>query len=125
MSERASKTCPVCGRDFAWRKKWANCWDQVKYCSARCRSQSKHSQRAGARLEEAIVELVTEQGPGKTLCPSEVARAVDPDNWRSLMDPVRRAANRLAKRGRIEIRQRGQAVCPESARGAIRLVLLR
>ncbi len=32
-----SKTCPVCGRPFAWRRKWARDWDRVVYCSARCR----------------------------------------------------------------------------------------
>ncbi|MBC2606248.1 DUF2256 domain-containing protein [Pelagicoccus albus] len=32
-----SKICPICGRPFAWRKKWANKWDEVKYCSERCR----------------------------------------------------------------------------------------
>jgi hypothetical protein len=31
------KTCVVCGRPFAWRRKWARDWDQVKYCSDRCR----------------------------------------------------------------------------------------
>ncbi|OQX06788.1 MAG: hypothetical protein BWK73_29895 [Thiothrix lacustris] len=31
------KTCPVCQRPFAWRKKWEKCWDEVKYCSERCR----------------------------------------------------------------------------------------
>jgi hypothetical protein len=30
------KTCPVCGRPFAWRKKWRNNWDTVIYCSERC-----------------------------------------------------------------------------------------
>ncbi|MBJ7550975.1 DUF2256 domain-containing protein [Marinomonas ostreistagni] len=34
-----SKQCPVCQRPFAWRKKWAKCWDEVKYCSERCRGQ--------------------------------------------------------------------------------------
>ena len=29
--------CPVCGRPFAWRKKWEKVWDEVKYCSERCR----------------------------------------------------------------------------------------
>ncbi|WP_445304441.1 DUF2256 domain-containing protein [Microcoleus sp. Pol14C4] len=29
--------CPVCDRPFTWRKKWAGCWDEVKYCSERCR----------------------------------------------------------------------------------------
>ncbi|MBW0151132.1 MAG: DUF2256 domain-containing protein [Phenylobacterium sp.] len=33
-----TKVCAGCGRPFAWRKKWARDWPQVKYCSARCRS---------------------------------------------------------------------------------------
>ncbi|MBI1225957.1 MAG: DUF2256 domain-containing protein [Bacteroidetes bacterium] len=33
-----TKICPVCQRPFAWRKKWERCWDEVKYCSERCRS---------------------------------------------------------------------------------------
>ncbi|MGC6442896.1 MAG: DUF2256 domain-containing protein [Rubripirellula sp.] len=32
-----TKTCVRCGRPFTWRKKWAKDWDQVKYCSNRCR----------------------------------------------------------------------------------------
>ncbi|MEM7473994.1 MAG: DUF2256 domain-containing protein [Planctomycetota bacterium] len=32
-----SKPCAQCGRDFSWRKKWRNCWDQVQYCSHRCK----------------------------------------------------------------------------------------
>ncbi|MEC8562161.1 MAG: DUF2256 domain-containing protein [Pseudomonadota bacterium] len=32
------KICLVCKRDFVWRKKWKKVWDQVKYCSERCRS---------------------------------------------------------------------------------------
>ncbi|MCA1777501.1 MAG: DUF2256 domain-containing protein [Paracoccaceae bacterium] len=31
------KTCQACGRPFTWRKKWAAVWDDVKYCSDRCR----------------------------------------------------------------------------------------
>lgn len=31
------KTCPACARAFAWRKKWERDWDQVVYCSERCR----------------------------------------------------------------------------------------
>ncbi|WP_187805745.1 DUF2256 domain-containing protein [Aquipseudomonas alcaligenes] len=33
------KTCVVCGRPFAWRRRWARCWEEVRYCSARCRGQ--------------------------------------------------------------------------------------
>ncbi len=32
-----SKLCVVCERPFVWRKKWARDWDQVVYCSERCR----------------------------------------------------------------------------------------
>ncbi|MCO6457426.1 MAG: DUF2256 domain-containing protein [Pirellulaceae bacterium] len=32
-----TKICPVCNRPFAWRKKWAKVWGQVKYCSDACR----------------------------------------------------------------------------------------
>ncbi len=32
------KTCATCGRPFAWRKKWARVWDEVRYCSDRCRA---------------------------------------------------------------------------------------
>lgn len=35
------KTCPVCQRPFAWRKKWARDWDAVVYCSDRCRKAGR------------------------------------------------------------------------------------
>ena len=31
------KVCATCGREFEWRRKWAACWDAVRYCSDRCR----------------------------------------------------------------------------------------
>ncbi|RUO37281.1 DUF2256 domain-containing protein [Aliidiomarina shirensis] len=42
-----SKMCVACQRPFAWRKKWAKVWDEVRYCSERCRRNrttgKKHS----------------------------------------------------------------------------------
>ena len=38
-SNLPSKVCPVCQRDFTWRKKWARNWDDIKYCSKRCSGQ--------------------------------------------------------------------------------------
>jgi len=32
-----SKPCIICGRPFAWRKKWEKVWEEVKFCSDRCR----------------------------------------------------------------------------------------
>lgn len=33
------KICPVCNRPFTWRKKWADDWEHVTYCSKRCRNR--------------------------------------------------------------------------------------
>ena len=37
----ADKVCAACGRPFAWRKKWARDWENVKYCSQRCRARRR------------------------------------------------------------------------------------
>ncbi|WP_075181739.1 DUF2256 domain-containing protein [Pantoea sp. 1.19] len=31
------KYCEVCHRPMTWRKKWEKNWEQVRYCSERCR----------------------------------------------------------------------------------------
>ncbi|MAV84033.1 MAG: DUF2256 domain-containing protein [Gammaproteobacteria bacterium] len=40
-----SKTCPVCNRPFSWRKKWRSCWENVIYCSERCRRSKNIAKR--------------------------------------------------------------------------------
>jgi len=47
------KYCVVCGLPFAWRKKWARCWNEVRYCSARCRRSRK-----GWALESPLLSVV-------------------------------------------------------------------
>ncbi len=41
-----TKICPVCERPFTWRKKWAKVWNEVKYCSERCRRRRNQEQTA-------------------------------------------------------------------------------
>jgi len=36
-----AKDCAACGRPFSWRKKWARDWENVRYCSERCRRSPK------------------------------------------------------------------------------------
>jgi hypothetical protein len=33
-----AKMCAACGRPFAWRRKWARDWENVRYCSDACRT---------------------------------------------------------------------------------------
>lgn len=73
-------------------------------------------------IREAILALVAERGTEKSICPSEAARALDAEGWRSLMTRVRREAVRLAQEGRIEILRKGKPVDPSAEiRGVIRL----
>ncbi len=73
------------------------------------------------RIEAEILRLTAERGPEKSICPSEVARALDPD-WRKLMSAVRRGALLLAGAGRIEILRKGKPIAThDDVRGVIRL----
>ena len=130
--EHAAKVCAACGRRMEWRKSWAKNWDEVKFCSDSCRAKRGGGTDAGTgkALEEAILRLLRERGAGKTICPSEAARAVGGEAgeknaaaWEALMEPARAAARRLVAAGTIVITQGGQVVDPSTARGAIRLRL--
>jgi hypothetical protein len=113
------KTCASCGRRIEWRKKWERDWDEVRYCSAACR-RAKVSE-ADERYERRILELLDARAATSTICPSEVARAESADDWRDLMEPVRKAARRLVAAGEVEITQRGSVVDPSTAKGPIRI----
>jgi hypothetical protein len=73
------------------------------------------------RPELAIDALLGERRPGASICPSEAARAVDPDGWRALMPAARAAASRLAAAGRGEVTHGGDMVDVASARGPVRV----
>jgi hypothetical protein len=88
-----SKICAACQKPFAWRKKWAKIWDQVRYCSTACRKRGVTD--VDRRLETTILDLLAQRARTSTICPSDAARAVggdDEETWRGLMEPARRAA---------------------------------
>jgi len=45
-SNLPSKICIVCEKPFNWRKKWAKNWNEVKYCSERCRKNKPHEKNS-------------------------------------------------------------------------------
>ncbi|MCS6779991.1 MAG: DUF3253 domain-containing protein [Geminicoccaceae bacterium] len=77
------------------------------------------------RIAAAIREAVAARGPGKSLCPSEIARSLAAEEaaWRALMPAVRAVAARLAETGELLVTQRGRPVDPATAKGPIRLAL--
>jgi hypothetical protein len=75
----------------------------------------------GRALESAILGLLERRGEGKTICPSDAARAVSADGWRDLMEPARRAARRLVAAGEVVVTQGGEVVSLDAATGPIRI----
>jgi hypothetical protein len=112
----------ACGRTIEWRRKWERDWQNVRYCSDQCRRQQVNE--TDQLLETTILALLAQRGAGKTICPSEAARQVDPENWDSLMEAARKAARRLVAQGKIVITQHGSVVDPSTAKGPIRLRLV-
>ena len=75
-------------------------------------------------LSHTILEMLASRDAGKTICPSEVARAIagqDEKQWRLLMKPIRAEAVRLAGEGRLTIRRKGKIVDPENFKGIYRI----
>ena len=65
------------------------------------------------RIAATVLAQVATRGAGRSICPSEVARALAPD-WRPLMP--------RAREGRVLITQRGVVRDPEAdLRGPVRL----
>jgi len=120
---RKERLCKTCRRPFLWSEGRAQDWDIAKYCSPQCSGHSADDR--ASELEAAILELLEERGPGKSICPSEAAKLVGGTvrrhNWESLMEPARAAARRLAKAGKVVITQRGKPIDPASAKGPVRL----
>ena len=77
-----------------------------------------------AQLEAALLALVRQRGPLSSACPSEVARSLSSNAWRTLMPRVRDVAARLAQAGLLDISQGGQSVPPQGPwHGSIRVRL--
>lgn len=74
-------------------------------------------------VEEAILDLINLRGPGKTICPTEAAKAVSIKNWRKLLSEVRVSAVRLAVAEKASIYRRGKPVDPLNFKGVYRIGL--
>ena len=120
QSNIEDKNCLTCGRPFSWRKKWEKDWDNVRYCSRACKRSLSSQDK---KLEEMILTLLQQRKTGSSICPSEAARALEPNKWRMLMEQTRRAARRLSLQGKIDVTQKGRVVKSLNFKGPIRIQL--
>jgi hypothetical protein len=73
------------------------------------------------RLAAAVRALLRHRAPTSTICPSDVARVVAGDRFRSAMDDARRTAARLRAEGVVRTTQKGVEVDPLDVRGPLRI----
>ncbi len=84
--------------------------------------EAMHLHPTEDQIREAILSLLEKRQPPATLCPSEAARLLAPNDWRPLMPSARAVAITMARQGLLSISQRGRILSPdEPLRGPIRL----
>lgn len=74
-------------------------------------------------IEAEIFNQLARREAGKSICPSEVAKSLQPEQWQRMMGKVRGVAVGLAREGRLVITKKGKAVDPNAFKGVIRLRL--
>ena len=78
-------------------------------------------------IEAAIFEKLAKANPknvgGKSIEPSDVAKALQPEQWQRMLPKVRATALGLMRQGRLTITKKGKPVDPNAVKGVIRLRL--
>jgi hypothetical protein len=75
-------------------------------------------------ISDTIIQMATERGTDKTICPSEVARAMFDTGWRKHMNDVRTAAISLQQQNKVLITQNGKPVDVNDIKGPIRIKIV-
>lgn len=84
------------------------------------------SSLSDAGIRDAILALLAEVGPDKSISPTDVARRLlgtDETVWRRAMSPVRRVAIAMAGEGVLELVRKGKKVAAADLKGVYRLRL--
>ena len=74
-----------------------------------------------AAIQAEILRQLAGQAPGRSISPAEVAKALQPEGWQSLLGAVRQEAVALAREGRAEVLRKGKPAELDGLRGVIRL----
>ena len=89
---KAVKSCIECKRDMVWRKKWASCWEEVQFCSKRCKTANR---RASRRTRPVVQQGGGPETPAQFAVSAE--DGVPPDVSKTAARAFRKAERRRAK----------------------------
>ena len=73
-----------------------------------------------SRIDAALRALLRSREPGRSICPSDIARIAGGAAWRALLPVVRERAVAMTKRGELEILRRGRLVKRDLTKGVLR-----
>jgi len=111
------KHCSSCGRPFEKQKRFEKNWDEIKYCSAKCRKERLETKQKD--LEEFILKKLTTV---TNICPSQIASELyGEEKMKQMMEPVRCACRRLQQAKRLKITQNKKPVTSLNFRGPVRI----
>lgn len=74
-----------------------------------------------SRLRATILALLRHRD-GSSICPSDAARVVGGDSWRSLVGVARELAWEMCAEGLVEVHQRGEPIARDGSKGPVRIV---
>ncbi len=60
------------------------------------------------------LDILARRAAGATICPSEVARALSPDDWRSMMPSVHAAVDELVRDRSVRLSWKGKPLATRS-----------
>ncbi len=74
-------------------------------------------------VRDEILGRCEAAGPAGRVDPGDVARALYPEKWQSLLPRIRLMARQLARAGHLAILRKGEPVDPDDFKGVYRLRL--
>jgi hypothetical protein len=74
-------------------------------------------------IEDAILTLLADQPPGKSIDPAQVAKIILPERWQRALGQVRSTAVGMARAGQVVILRHNKPADPDSFKGVYRLRL--
>ncbi|MCA9973863.1 MAG: DUF3253 domain-containing protein [Anaerolineales bacterium] len=83
--------------------------------------EKKPRRVSDAEVYDTIIGMCREAGPEGSVRPEDVARAILPEHWRTVLKRVRLFSKKLAQNGRLTILRKGQPADPDEFKGLIRL----
>lgn len=104
---------------------WRDCWISLKLSTVEQAMSVPHdSMKGGEPGREAVLALLAVRAPGKTICPSEIARQFVAStrkgaDWRDWMPDVHAVVDGLVAEGLVTLSWKGQTL--NTRRGPYRI----